>query len=66
MRISVYLLLITLLGACGKPDDPPPVKIMESQRQQLQKAKDVEKTMQKAAETQRKEIDEQTASQSEK
>lgn len=66
MRISTYMLVISLLSACGKSDDPPPVKIMESQRQQLQKVKEVEKTIQKAAENQRKEIDEQTASQAEK
>lgn len=66
MRISFCILVISLLNACGKPNDPPPVKIMESQRQQLQKAKDVEKSVQKAAETQRQDIDAQTASQTEK
>lgn len=66
MRISLCLLIISFLSACGKPDDPPPVKIMESQRQQMQKAKDVEKSVQKAADTQRQEIDAQTASQTEK
>jgi hypothetical protein len=66
MRISLCIVTLTLLSACGKPDDPPPVKIMEAQRQQLQKAKDVEKSVQKAADTQRQEIDAQTASQSEK
>ena len=66
MRISLCIVILTLLSACGKPDDPPPVKIMESQRQQLQKAKDLEKSVQKAADTQRQEIDAQTASQTEK
>lgn len=66
MRISLCVVIISLLSACGKPDDPPPIKIMESQRQQLQKAKDVEKSVQKAAETQRQEIDVQTTSQTEK
>ena len=66
MRISLCIVIISLLSACGKPNDPPPVKIMESQRQQLQKAKDVEKSVQKAADVQRQEIDAQTASQTEK
>jgi hypothetical protein len=66
MRISLCIVIVSLLSACGKPDDPPPVKIMESQRQQLQKAKDVEKSVQKSAEIQRQEIDAQTASQIEK
>ena len=66
MRISLFVVIFSLLTACGKPNDPPPVKIMEAQRQQLQKAKDVEKTVQKAADAQRQEIDAQTASQTEK
>ncbi len=66
MRISLCIVIISLLSTCGKPNDPPPVKIMETQRQQLQKAKDVEKSVQKAADTQRQEIDAQTASQTEK
>ncbi len=66
MRISLCIAIISLLSACGKPNDPPPIKIMESQRQQLQKAKNVEKSVQKAADTQRQEIDAQTASQTEK
>ena len=66
MRISLCVVVISLLSACGKPDDPPPIKIMETQRQQLQKAKDVEKSVQKAANTQGQEIDAQTATQAEK
>ena len=66
MRISLCFLVIGLLSACGKPDDPPSIKIMETQRQQLQKAKDVEKSVQKAADVQRQEIDAQTAPQVEK
>lgn len=66
MRISLCIIVIGLLSACGKSDDPPPVKIMESQRRQLQNAKDVGKSLEKAAETQRQEIDEQTASQTDK
>lgn len=66
MRISLCVVVIILLSGCGKSDDPPPIKIMETQRQQLQKAKDVEKSVQKAADAQRQEIDAQTASQTEK
>lgn len=66
MRISFCIAIISFLSACGKPDDPPPIKILEVQRQQLQKAKDVEKSVQKAADTQRQEVDAQTASQTEK
>ena len=66
MRISFCIVIICLVSACSKSDDPPSIKIMESQRQQLIKAKDVEKSVQKAAEVQRQEIDAQTASQSEK
>lgn len=66
MRISLCVVIISFLSACGKPNDPPPIKIMETQRQQLQKAKDVEKSVQKAADAQRQEIDAQTASQTKK
>lgn len=66
MRVLFCIILISLLCACGKSEAPPPLKIMESQRQQLQKAKDVEKTMLQAAEIQRQEIDTDAASQTAK
>lgn len=66
MRVLFCIILISLLCACGKSEAPPPLKMMESQRQQLQKAKDVEKKMLQAAEIQRQEIDTDAASQTAK
>jgi hypothetical protein len=65
MRIAMtclMLVMLAFLSSCNKPSDPPPVKIMEQQRQQLQKAKDVEQTLQNAAELQRKALEAQTSS----
>ncbi|MCU6435004.1 hypothetical protein LPB67_14600 [Undibacterium sp. Jales W-56] len=72
MRAVIVLCTLVLCSACNKKTDPkvssepPPFKIAEPQREQLQKAKEVEQTLQKAAEAQRQVVDGQTASQSEK
>jgi cell division FtsZ-interacting protein ZapD len=63
MRHTISFLLILSICGCGKHNDPPPVKILESQRQQMQKAKEVEQIIQQAADAQRKSIDEQTSNQ---
>ena len=59
-----YIILITTLAislaACQRPDDKPPVKLFEDQTKALDKAKAVEKDLQKAADEQRKVIDAQT------
>lgn len=52
MRLILLLAIYTLVG-CGKTDEKPPVKLLEPQRQELQKAKQIEKTLQKAADAQR-------------
>jgi hypothetical protein len=62
MRLSLTILMISLLIACGKNEEPS-FKIAEQQRQQLQKAKEVDQALQKAAESQRLAIDAATASQ---
>lgn len=62
MRLSVAIIVTSLLAACGK-NEAPPIKIAEPQRQQLQKAKEVDQVLQKAAESQRLAIDAATASQ---
>lgn len=66
MQTLIMLILISLLGACGKPNDTPPIKIMESQRQQLQKAKEVDNLVQEATKKQNQAIDAQITSQTEK
>ncbi|MEB0031591.1 hypothetical protein QN372_12600 [Undibacterium sp. RTI2.1] len=72
MRTIIVLSALTLLSACSKKPEPaissePPLfKIAEPQREQLQKAKEVEQTLQKAADAQRQVIDGVSASQVEK
>jgi len=68
MRSIVYLFTITALlsglAACHKPDDKKvedkPAFDLVPQREQLQKAKDLEKKMQQDAEEQRRVIELQT------
>ena len=72
MRAIIVLSTLSLLGACSKKPEPtiasePPLfKIAEPQREQLQKAKEVEQTLQKSADAQRQVIDGVSASQVEK
>jgi hypothetical protein len=73
MRVFLVLLSFCLISACGKakesksePEAPPPVKIMEDQRKQLEKAKEVEQALQKAADAQRDVIEVQTGGQAKK
>jgi hypothetical protein len=62
--ISFLLTSIIGLSACNKPEDKPvevqPAFDLVPQREQLQKAKDLEKKMQQDAEDQRKVIELQT------
>jgi len=68
MRSLVYLLTVPALlwglAACHKPDDnkveEKPAFDLVPQREQLQKAKDLEKKMQQDAEEQRRVIELQT------
>lgn len=56
--VIVFCLFYCLsLSACGKPDSSPP-KLIEPQRQALDKARGVEETLQKDSEETRKKIDE--------
>jgi len=70
MRALYILLACGVICACGKakesapqPEAPPPIKIMEDQRKQLEKAKQVEDAVQKAADAQRDVIEVQTGGQ---
>ncbi len=68
MRSIIYLFIVTAvlsgLAACNKPDDKKidekPAFDLVPQREQLQKAKDLEKKMQQDAEEQRRVIELQT------
>jgi outer membrane PBP1 activator LpoA protein len=53
----ILLAVIPLLVACGGSSAPTP-KIAEPQREALEKAKDLEQTMQKSSEEQQKRISE--------
>lgn len=57
MRFIVIVICLLLTSACGKPDTDRP-KIAEPQREALEKARDVEQTLQKEAEETRRRIDE--------
>jgi hypothetical protein len=65
LQTSALLLLAVNLTACGKTDkkqvdEKPAFQIAGPQREQLQKAKELEKQMQQDAENQRKVIELQT------
>lgn len=53
----IFIALGLLLSACSKPDSAPP-KIAEPQRQALEKARNVEQTVQRQSEETRGRIDE--------
>ncbi|MES2102982.1 MAG: hypothetical protein V4634_03125 [Pseudomonadota bacterium] len=59
MRILFPLMLTCLLCACGKSEDKPP-NFLEGQQKAVQKARNVEKDVQKAADAQRQQIDKET------
>lgn len=59
--LSAFILCCALL-ACGKAEEKPPVKLFESQRQELDKAKQFEQTLQKTTEARQQAIDQQAAS----
>lgn len=61
MRLLIIAVLSASLLACGKTEEKPPVKLFESQRQQLQDAKAVEQTVQQAAQQQRDNLEKQEA-----
>ncbi|MFZ6645156.1 hypothetical protein ACO0LO_05525 [Undibacterium sp. TJN25] len=53
-------LLFSVLSACGKKEEKPPVNFLEGQQKSLQKARNVEQDVQKAADAQRQQIDKET------
>ena len=55
-----FSLIALLLIACNKVPSNPPPKIAEPQREALEKAHGVEQTLQKASETEQKNIDKAT------
>ena len=54
----IMIALALLLNACNKVPSVPPPRIAEPQREALQKAKDMEQTLQKDSEAERRKIDE--------
>ncbi|WP_394779573.1 hypothetical protein [Undibacterium sp.] len=50
----------SLLSGCGKKEEKPPVNFLEGQQKALQKARNVEQDVQKAADAQRQQIDKET------
>ncbi len=65
MKKLLPLLLFFFYG-CGNSENNPPVKIMETQREQIDKAKGVEQTLQKEDEARRQLLDGQGESQGDK
>ncbi|MCF6224829.1 MAG: hypothetical protein L3J22_00800 [Xanthomonadales bacterium] len=67
LKTISLLLLMLVLNACGEPQqtansaapEKPSQRVMEEQFQALDKARGVEKSLQEAAEKQRKAIEEQ-------
>jgi len=58
-NLGVLLVSVALIAACdSKPKNPPP-DIIKSQRQALDKAKDVEKVLQKSADQRRDQAEQQ-------
>lgn len=59
MRLALTLSVILLLGACSPSETTPP-KLLEEQRNLLDKAKAVDTAQQQQNEAQQKSIEEQT------
>lgn len=59
-RTATLVCAILLLGACGKSDDQPTPKLFKEQRDVLDRAKTVDPMVQKQAEEQRKDLEQQT------
>jgi hypothetical protein len=60
MKLAYCCLIALLLVACGESRQSPPPKLFESQRQALDKAHGVEKTVNQQADQQKQEADRQT------
>lgn len=63
MKIAIYtLMLTTILTGCGESSAPPPqkTKLFEPQREALDKAKEVQQTVDEQAERQKQETKQQT------
>ncbi len=56
-----YLIVLTLLlvAACDSRTNNPPPDIMKTQRETMNKAKDVGQVLQQSADQERKQVDEQ-------
>ena len=59
LRISVLFFLASLLCSCGKSKEAPKEKILQSQREQLQKVKELDASAQKTEKMHREEIEKQ-------
>lgn len=59
-RTAFILCTVLLLGACGQSDNPPAPKLLQEQRDTLDKAKAVDPASQKQDAEQRNAIEQQT------
>lgn len=59
-NLFITLAIVLSISACKRHDDKPPVNILEGQHQALEKARQVDQMLQKAAEEQRRTIDADT------
>ncbi len=57
----IMIAIVLLLSACNKTPSSPPPKIAEQQREVLEKAKEIEQTLQKNSDAEKKKIDEAAA-----
>jgi len=63
MKLILCCFVALIITACGDskpPQNPPPVKLFEPQREALDKAKGVEQTVNQQAEQQKQEAERQT------
>lgn len=59
LRRYLILLTLLLLAACDTRSSSPPPDIMKTQRETMNKAKDVGQVLQQSADQERKQTDEQ-------
>jgi hypothetical protein len=59
LRRYLILLTVLLLAGCDTRSSSPPPDIMKTQRETMNKAKDVGKVLQESADQERKQVDQQ-------